>query len=196
MRSFSTEGIIIKRRNYGESDRIITIFTKYHGKLQIKASGVRKITSRRSAHVELLNHATVTLHTSSFMPVLTEATVIKDFSAIKEDLAKVGLAYHICELVDGLCPEGEQYAAVFELLQRTLGQLSGSYLLPPLNDNNTLSDNESYTTMIHEFEVELLTMLGYWHGKTDGSINLDTQNFIEQIIEKKLKSKKIFSKLH
>ena len=56
MRNFKTEGIIIKRRDYGEADRILTVMTREYGKLKIKAKGVRKITSRRSAHIELLNH--------------------------------------------------------------------------------------------------------------------------------------------
>ena len=57
MRSFKTEGIVIKRRNFNEADRIITVFSKRNGKINIKASGVRKITSRRSPHLELLNYS-------------------------------------------------------------------------------------------------------------------------------------------
>ncbi|MBI4096902.1 MAG: DNA repair protein RecO, partial [Candidatus Levybacteria bacterium] len=54
MRTFRTEGIIIKRKNFGEADRILTVFTKEYGKLQVKAKGIRRIPSRRSAHVELV----------------------------------------------------------------------------------------------------------------------------------------------
>lgn len=128
MRSFRTEGIIIKRRDFGEADRILTVMTRDYGKLKIKASGVRKITSRRAAHIELLNHTVLHLYRGITFAVLTEAKMLEDFSAVKEDFNKVGLAYHICELIDGLCPENQENRNVFELLQRTLGDLSeGGY---------------------------------------------------------------------
>lgn len=180
MRSFRTEGIVIKRRNSGEADRIITIFTRRHGKLQVKAIGVRKITSRRSPHIELLNDSIITIYKGRAYPILIEAQVREDFYKIKKDLTKVGLAYHICELIDGLCPEGQEHEAVFYLLENTLLRLSVT--------NDT-------TSVIHGFEVELLTMLGYWHGRQDLSAQLDTGNFIENIIERRLNSKRIFSKI-
>ncbi|PIZ97846.1 MAG: DNA repair protein RecO, partial [Candidatus Levybacteria bacterium CG_4_10_14_0_2_um_filter_35_8] len=59
MNSYKTEGIVIKRRNLGEADKILTIFTKRYGKIQVKAPGIRKINSRRSPHVELLNYSAI-----------------------------------------------------------------------------------------------------------------------------------------
>ena len=61
-RAYKTEAIIIKRRNFGEADRILTILTKNYGKIQVRAPGVRKITSRRSSHIELLNFSSLTLY--------------------------------------------------------------------------------------------------------------------------------------
>jgi DNA repair protein RecO (recombination protein O) len=177
MRSFKAEGIIIKRNNYGESDRIITVLTKYHGKLSVKAAGVRKITSKRSAHIELLNYANLGLYVGNKFPVLTEAESIENYSVIKEDLAKVGFAYHLCELIDRLCPEGQEQRAVFDLLKKTLDRLCGVEDIP---------------LVIHEFEVALLSLLGYWQGTAEVSAAMDTQSFIETIIEKKLKSKRMF----
>src|SRR5690349_12925667 len=108
MRNIKSEGIIIKRKNLGEADRLITVITPHLGKLTIKATGVRKITSRRSAHIELLNHAALHLYKGKGMHVLTEVKMIDDHSKIKKDFTKVGFAYHLCELVDGLCPEEQE----------------------------------------------------------------------------------------
>src|SRR5579863_7197321 len=123
MRNFRTEGIIIKRRNFNEADRILTVMTRDYGKIQIKAAGVRKITSRRSAHIELLNHTTLHLYKGKIFTVLTEATMLDDFSMIKQDFGKVGFAYHLCELIDGLCPENQENRNVFDLLLKTLENL-------------------------------------------------------------------------
>src|SRR5579883_1179536 len=115
MKTFVVEGVVLKRRNVGEADRILTIFTRTHGKLTVKAVGVRKIASKRSSHIELLNRVSIGLYKGKGMPVVTEATAIESFPQIKEDLTKIGFAYHLCELVDGLCPEGQENSTVFAL---------------------------------------------------------------------------------
>ncbi|MCL5020033.1 MAG: DNA repair protein RecO [Patescibacteria group bacterium] len=93
MRSFKAEGIIIKRKNFGEADRIITVLTRNQGKIQIKAAGVRKIQSRRSPHVELLNHSILFIYKGrGNLPVLTEAQTVNSFQDIKNDLTKTGFA--------------------------------------------------------------------------------------------------------
>lgn len=175
MRTYKTEGIIIKRRNFGEADRILTVFTKRLGKIQIKAVGVRRITSRRSPHVELLNLSALTLHKGKFLPILTEAQTIEDFSSIKDNLTKVGFAYHICELVDGLCPENQENGRVFDLLSEVLFRLE---------------HEEEIASVIHEFEIELLTILGYYKPSWRPQ-SIDTTLFIESILERRLKSKRL-----
>lgn len=175
MRSFKVEGIIIKRRNFGEADRILTVFTKRGGKIQIKALGVRKITSRRSPHIELLNYSLLSLHKGRNLPILTEAQTLEDFSSIKDNLIKVGFAYHICELIDGLCPENQENKTVFFLTLKSLERLS---------------KEKQIVDIIHEFEIALLANLGFYP-RSHLIQDLDTQSFIERILERRLKSKQI-----
>ena len=54
-RTYKTEGIILKRINFGEADRILTSYTKHFGKISLLAKGVRKITSRKGGNIELFN---------------------------------------------------------------------------------------------------------------------------------------------
>lgn len=178
MRSFKTEGIIIKRRNYGEADRLLTVMTKNNGKIQVKATGIRRIPSRRSAHVELLNHSTLGLYRGRSYAVLTEAEAIDNFSSIKNNLEKIGHAYHLCELIDGLCPENQENTRVFFLLKNILNNLS-----------------LDYPVSISEFEIELLSILGYLDKDEMFTERFDMQLFIENILERKLKSYPIFAKL-
>lgn len=175
MRSYKTEGIVIRRRNFGEADRLLTIFSKKQGKIQVKAVGVRKINSRRSSHIELLNYSTFNLYKGRSMSLLTEVSNIEDFSEIKEDLTKTGFAYHVCELVDGLCAENQENEEIFYLLQKTLKRLS-------LEEDAPL--------VIREFEIELLIKLGFYK-QSSITQNLNTSAFIEQILERKLKTKQM-----
>lgn len=178
MRSFRTEGIVIKRKNIGEGDRIITIFSKKHGKLSIRAKGVRKIASRRAGHIEPLNYCIFNLHQGKSMPILTEVEAREDFYNLKQDLKKIGLAYHVCELVDGLCAENQENAEIFLLLGRTLRKIS------------ILEDSRS---AVREFEINLLKLLGFYSQRQ--GIELNTHEFIENILERKLKSKQVILQL-
>ncbi|MGH2639250.1 MAG: DNA repair protein RecO, partial [Rhabdochlamydiaceae bacterium] len=200
MRSYRTEGIIIKRRNFGEADRILTVMTREYGKLQIKATGVRKITSRRSAHIELLNHTILHLYKGHTFSVLTEAKMLDDFAPVKAHFDKVGLAYHLCELIDGLCPENQENGRVYFLLKRTLADLAaqddvsfpyGTYAAAEIDEYTLgtygigVSDAPRVSSTQHEllqqFEISLLSELGYWH-RNAATVNVDTQAMIEDIL--------------
>jgi len=203
MRSYKVEGIIIKRRNYGEADRIFTVMTRHQGKLHVKAAGIRKIPSRRSAHVELLNHAVLNLYRGRTYPILTEAQSIEDFYHLKNDMDTIGLAFHLCELIDGLCPENQEHPEVFDLLKDALTRLSYTCHSNLISQDFTtgpsqfgiVKDAASTQSLIHNFEIELLSMLGYWNNAQVVSDRFDTHDFIEDILERKLKSRSIFSKL-
>jgi DNA repair protein RecO (recombination protein O) len=180
MRNFKTTGIIIRRHNFKDADRILTVLTEHHGKISIRASGIRRISSRRSPHVELLNHCVLTLYNGHAFPVLTEVQTLETFSGIKEDLERIGLAYHLCELVDGLCAEGQENRQVFTLVKDTLARLE-------------YEDNPNQ--LIEDFQTELLSLLGFWNKQEFLTKEIDADQFVENIIERKLKSKSIFAKL-
>lgn len=177
MRNFKEEAIVIKRRNYGEADRMLTIFTKNYGKMSVVAKGVRRITSKRASHIELLNQAVLYIHKGKGMPILGEAQVVSHFEDIKQDLTKVGFAYHLCELIDGLCPDGQENRTVYSLFLNTLKRLE--------------SENE-IAPVIHEFEIELLSLLGFF-SRHQPTQQLNTTSFIENILERRLKSRQILN---
>src|SRR5258708_6422672 len=56
-RSYSIEAIILKRTDYGEADRILTLFTPTKGKMHAIAKGTRRPVSKKAGHLELLNRS-------------------------------------------------------------------------------------------------------------------------------------------
>ncbi len=173
MNSHTTEGIIIKRKNFGEADRILTVFSKNNGKIQVIAKGVRKISSKRSSHIELLNHSVLSYHEGKAL-TLTEAETLNHYSSLKSDLKRAGFAFYVCELVNGLCAEQEENRAVFGLLANTL---------------RDLEETEEHKDLINKFEQELLILLGFW--PREKMFAIDTSEFIEDIMEKKIKTKRL-----
>lgn len=180
MRIHKSEGIVLKRKNIGEADRLLTVFTKDTGKITIKAIGVRRITSRRASHIEPLNHVSFSMHKGSGTAVLTEAVTLSANDTIKNDLKKVGLAYHICEIVDGLCAEGQENYAVFSLLQDILGHIG--------KGGNVVQH-------MYDFEIELLHHLGFYP-KTEVSKAFNPSFYIESLLERKLKTRPLLHKFY
>ena len=177
MRTYKIEGIVLKRRNLGEADRILTVLSKESGKISVKAPGVRHISSRRSGHVELLNFSEFTLYGSSktAMPIVTQAQTIENFSFIKKDLHKIGYAYYICELVNGLCADNQENRGVFFHLKNILLELS-----------KTLDASG----LIKKFEKDLLMELGFW-SEAKLLQTQDSQVVMEKLLEKKLKTLRV-----
>lgn len=175
MHTLKTEGIILKRKNIGEADRILTLFSKHFGKIQIRAKGIRKIPSRRSAHVELLNAVTCSFYKGKSIPVLIEVQTQEAFSTIKNDLKKVGFAYYLCELVDGLCPDNQEYEELYYLLYHTL---------------HALTDIPVPRTLVQEFERKLLIALGFYT-EIQLSYHPDRTFLIEDLLERRLKTKQL-----
>jgi len=186
--TYKTEGVILKRSNYGEADRILTIYTKHYGKIRAMAKGVRKITSRKGGNLELFNHCVLFLAKGRNLDIITEAQVVKSFSRLGDDLEKAASAFYLVELVDQLTPDGQVNRQVFDLL---VGALDG--LRPTINrfeESPTRPDNQQLT--INNFEIELLRLLGFWSDKIDRK---DVKSYVEEIIERKLRSPEFQQKL-
>lgn len=153
MQAFKTEGIILKRRDFGEADRILTVFSQKKGKISVLAKGVRRITSRRAGNVELLNRVVIYLHQGKGMPILTEATSLDTYPKLKEDLTLSTYAYHLIELVDKLTAENQENMVLYEDLVRVLEKLSRS----------------PRQILIRAFEAKILTNLGFINFELDNA---------------------------
>ncbi len=123
MQGIKVEGIILRRRSLGEADRILTVFSYQKGKISVLAKGVRKITSRRSGNVELLNRVLMFLHPAKSFLILTEATSLDTYQRLKEDLTLLAVAFHIIELVDKLTAENQENRILYEHLVDVLQRL-------------------------------------------------------------------------
>ncbi len=145
MQGIKVEGIILKRRNLGEADRIITVFTRFLGKITILAKGVRRITSKRAGNVELLNRVSMYLHQAKSFLILTEAISIQTYQKIKEDLLLSTYAYHLIEIVDKMTAENQENRIIYENLVEVLKRLEQS----------------PRQILIRAFEVKILSNLGF-----------------------------------
>ncbi len=174
MQFLKDQGFILKRINFGDSDRYITIFTKNHGKIEVLARGIRKITSRRASSVELLNLIEFQSVRSHKNNVLTEVKLIDTFSELKKEIVHIKKVFLMCELIDAVLPKEQRHSDVFDLIERA---------------SRKMADNEKN---ILYFQAKLLTILGFWNPKYAFRNENHLDQYTEQIIERKLKSRHIF----
>jgi DNA repair protein RecO (recombination protein O) len=146
-RIYSTEAIPLRRMDYGEADRIMTVLTPFHGKVRILAKGVRRPTSRMSGHLELFNHTQLQLARGRDLQILSQASTIQAFRGIRESVVKAAHAFHLVELTDGFLQDGDSHPEVFNLLLWALGRLGEDEHVPGL--------------IARCFELNLLSAAGY-----------------------------------
>lgn len=179
-KTYFTEAVILARKNYGEADRLLVIFSKHYGKLRVIAKGIRRPTSRKKGALELFNHVRLFLAKGKNLDIITEAEAKDSFSGWRKDLTKVGVAYHLSELVTRLLPEHQEHKEVFELLLESFRSLSKL-------------DYWSLYPFIQLFKIGLLEELGYL--ERGGNAPRDLDHFIEDLINSELKTKRFLKTL-
>ena len=174
MHYLKDRAFVLRRVNFGDSDRYITLFSKNNGKVEVVARGIRKITSRRASSVELLNLIEFQAIRTSKNFILTEVKLVDSFEHLKKELDHIKKVFLICELVDAVLPSGVIHRDVFELIERA---------------SNKVSDNEKNMSY---FQAKLLALLGFWDGRSSFKNANHVASVFEQVIERKLRTNTVF----
>jgi DNA repair protein RecO (recombination protein O) len=173
LHAYTSEGIILGRINYGEADRIISVFSKDKGKISLIAKGVRRPKSRKRGHIEIFSRISFQAVSGRGLDIMTEAEIIDDFKIIRISLKKVSLAYYFMEVIGKITHGGEGNLGVYELLVECLEKLKTTKLLKKLR---------------LEFVQNLIILLGYW--PADKAL-LNPDEELEKIIERQIYSKRV-----
>lgn len=171
--SYTSEGIVLGRRDFGEADRILVLFTKNLGRVSLIAKGVRRPKSKKRGHIEVFNQVKFQAVGGHGIDLMTEAEVVDDFKEIRKSLKKVSLAYYLAEVIGRITHEQEPNIDLFNLISRYLTDLKKAKELKKLR---------------REFILELLVLLGYW---PKGRELRDPDEKLEEVIERQIYSKRV-----
>ena len=144
-RTYTAEGIVLRRRNLGEADSIFTLFSDREGKFEGIAKGVRKARSRMGGHLEPLVRVRDLMARGRSLDVFTQAEVVDGYRGIRESLERTAAALSCAELVDRMTVEHGQQPGLFPLLAAVFEGLDAG---APLH-------------LVRYFELHLLALLGY-----------------------------------
>jgi DNA repair protein RecO (recombination protein O) len=145
-RVFRTETVVLRRHDFGEADRVLTLYTANAGKIRAIAKGIRRPTSRLGGHLELFTHSNLMIARGRNLDVITQVDSIDTFASLREDLWRTGLAYYASELVDRLTEERGENAALFNAL---------------VTAYRRLTDGARPIDALHHFEAQALAELGF-----------------------------------
>jgi len=120
--TYTTTGLILRRRDYQENDRLFYIYTKDHGKIELVAKGTKKITSKLNSYLEPLYLVNLMIAKGKFFDKLANANVVKSYENLRNDKDLVGfflinyLSETINNLILGQTPQNKKYDLLLELL--------------------------------------------------------------------------------
>jgi DNA repair protein RecO (recombination protein O) len=101
MNQIVTTGIVLRRINYGESDRIITFITPDKGKVSLIAKGTRKPKSKLAGSIELFGESQVTyIIGKGEISNLISARLIRNYGNIVKDLSRTNIGYLIIQIIN------------------------------------------------------------------------------------------------
>src|SRR5574341_1723464 len=102
---YKAEGIVLRRVNLGEADRIVTLLTREYGRLSAVAKGARKPKSRFVGRLELFTHLRGLLAQGRTLDVVSQVEVVDPFPAVRTDLGRMSAASFVAEVTDRALPE-------------------------------------------------------------------------------------------
>lgn len=122
-RTLRTEAIVLKRHNFGEADRLLTLYTREFGKMKAIAKGARKPQSRKTGHVELFMRSQFLLAEGRDLHIITQAEMVDAYQALREDLVRTTYASYVVELLDRFTVEEDVNQDIYHLLSQVLAWL-------------------------------------------------------------------------
>lgn len=143
---YKTKGIIIRKRDLSEADRLLTVYTKDFGKILAKAKAVKKSQAKLKGHLELFLYSDLMFAEGRSLDIVTGAETINSFSSLHNDLSSLAAAYCLSELIDRLIAGPEPDENVWRLI---------------LSSFEGLNQGGDMKLLLKNFSIEFLGLLGY-----------------------------------
>jgi len=146
--TYKVQGIILQKKDHRDVDRCFVLYTFERGKIQAIAQGTRKIESKLSGNLELLNHALFTIGKGRMLDRIATVDGVGSFQHIKNNLYALSAALYCFEIFDRCVQWEERDEPLFLLLIDFLETLQKT---PRTSGQKTLA---------HLFIIKLSFLLG------------------------------------
>ncbi len=145
---FTCDAIVTHAFNYGESDRIVTFFTREFGKLKGIAKGARRSKKRFQNALDLFSHLRLVFFDREGMGLVRAqgCDIVCSFPRVRENLRKIIFGNYFIEMVNEMAGEREAHPEAFDLVLSFL---------------KVLEETEPQEEQLRMFEIRMLSIFGY-----------------------------------
>jgi DNA repair protein RecO (recombination protein O) len=144
-------GIVLDKRDIGETDRLYSIYTLESGKIKALAKGVRKVTAKLAGNLENFTLADISIVKNQGTGKITASIVENNFSNLKNNFEALSRAFANVKILSQMAQFEEKDERLFNLLKEYLEALD------KFPENNV----EKLETVSLGFVFKLLECLGY-----------------------------------
>lgn len=124
--AISDLGIIIHQIRFGEADKFVKILTANHGLIEVVAKGVRRLSSKKSSHLDNLNLIKFQTNRGRVPQYLSQVETQDAFTSIKSDFKKVRTCFYLTEIMNLTLAEGQPDNELFSAFADFLKRLDGT----------------------------------------------------------------------
>jgi DNA repair protein RecO (recombination protein O) len=118
------EAVVLRHSNWGEADRLLSLFTREQGKLRAIAKGARRLRSRKAGHLEPFTRVALMLARGRDLWIVTQAETVEAYLPLGADLVRTGYAAYVIELLDRFTYEEGEVPLLYALLVDTLSRVA------------------------------------------------------------------------
>lgn len=124
METLTVEAVVLKTDDFGDANRVVTLFTREFGKVEANAYGCRRVRSPLSGALQMFNHISAELTRGAKVDTIREADIIHFYDALTNDLERLAYASLLFEIVNRMTLPRQSERETFDLLTKALPVLS------------------------------------------------------------------------
>ena len=114
------EGIIINKKDIGDFDRIVTMFTGSFGKIDVLIKGIRKSKKRDKIGADILSFSRMVVYKKENSYIGTTVESVKNYNNIREDMKKIGIVLYMFHVLNNILTENERKSILYDLTLKSL----------------------------------------------------------------------------
>jgi DNA repair protein RecO (recombination protein O) len=120
-----TEAVVLKSIKYGDTSRIVTLYTKEFGKMSVIAKGARAAKSRFGAALDVMSRSDLVLYRKEHreLQLLSQADLVQQYKQLISDPARLMAGFAVLEFTYAAVQGEEAHEELYDVLTAALDQL-------------------------------------------------------------------------
>lgn len=193
------QGLVIKKTDYGESDRYIDIFTKDYGKIPTSIRGIRKSHKREQVSTDIMTVSKFIFYKKNENYIVSDFSVIEAFVELKSDMENIDAALAIINILNKILVYNEPRENLYDITIKILKTLEtnkntkrkymllGYFLLFIIKNEGLLFDLDNISAEFisekYNFKIEYILKIIYNNNKKQiDEVISDKSNYIPEEI--------------